>query len=79
VSWRLELILILLVTSGRYDKKKDFSLKEMITFNIDAPFPGVSVPLAQAQEDFEDDGNEDKNADADAEEDEDEVDEKDND
>ena len=56
-------------SSDRYDKKKEFSLKEMITFNIDVPFHGVSVPLAQAQEDSEEDGNEDKNADADAEED----------
>jgi hypothetical protein len=64
LSWRLELILVLLVPSGRYDKKKDFSLKEMITFNIDVLFPEVSILLVQAHEDLEDDGNEDKDADA---------------
>jgi hypothetical protein len=64
-------MLILLVPYSRFFKKKDFTLKEVITFNIDDPFPGVSVPLSQAPEDPEEDGDKDKEDDADTDEDED--------
>jgi hypothetical protein len=58
----------------RYDKKKVFTLKDMITCNIDVPFPGVSVPLEQALEELDKDGDEDKNNDTDTDEDENEED-----